>query len=304
MIGAWRSWALKALVLIVLGGAVVTAVLLMEQLRPVADRSAELSYLPKGKYLKVAVLGYRHIAADLIWLKAVQYFGDMKQTAGGFRWAYHATDVVTDLDPEFVIAYQAGGTILGVWSGLMDESIALLKKGMRHNPNNWRFPFLIGYDYFYELCDPANGAKYFQLASTLPDAPAYLARLAARLSVEAGDPDAAIEFLEAFSGQVADPRLKDALSLRLKEVVVERDIRHLEDASRQFQTRIGRIPVRIEELVEQKIIHAVPIEPFGGRYLVLPTGAVVSTELKERLRAYRKVACPSKQMAAIALPRG
>jgi tetratricopeptide (TPR) repeat protein len=304
LIGAWRSWTLKSLVLIVLGGAVVTAVLLMEQLRPVADRSAELSYLPKGKYLKVAVLGYRHIAADLIWLKAVQYFGDMKQTAGGFRWAYHATDVVTDLDPEFVMAYQAGGTILGVWSGLMDESIALLKKGMRHNPNDWRFPFLIGYDYFYELCDPANGAKYFQLASTLPDAPAYLARLAARLSVEAGDPDAAIEFLEEFSGQVADPRLKDALSLRLKEVVVERDIRHLEDASRQFQTRIGRIPVRIEELVEQKIIHTLPIEPFGGRYLVLPTGAVVSTELKERLRAYRKVACPSKQMAAIALPRG
>jgi tetratricopeptide (TPR) repeat protein len=304
LIGAWRSWTLKSLVLIVLGGAVVTAVLLMEQLRPVADRSAELSYLPKGKYLKVAVLGYRHIAADLIWLKAVQYFGDMKQTAGGFRWAYHATDVVTDLDPEFVIAYQAGGTILGVWSGLMDESIALLKKGMRHNPNDWRFPFLIGYDYFYELCDPANGAKYFQLASTLPDAPAYLARLAARLSVEAGDPDAAIEFLEEFSGQVADPRLKDALSLRLKEVVVERDIRHLEDASRQFQTRIGRIPLRIEELVEQKIIPAVPIEPFGGRYLVLPTGAVVSTELKERLRAYRKVACPSKQMAAVAWPRG
>jgi tetratricopeptide (TPR) repeat protein len=304
LIGELRSWALSAFVLVVLGSAVAVTVQAMEQQRPVADRSAELSYLPKGKYLKVAVLGYRHLAADLIWLKAVQYFGDMKQTAGGFRWAYHATDVVTDLDPEFVMAYQAGGTILGVWSGLMDESIALLKKGMRHNPNDWRFPFLIGYDYFYELCDPANGAKYFQLASTLPNAPTYLARLAARLSVEAGDPDAAMEFLARFRGQVADQRLRDALDLRMKEVLVERDVRQLEDAVRQFRTRIGRLPLRIEELVEHKIIHTLPIEPFGGHYRVLSSGAVVSTELKERLRAYRKVACPSGQTAAIPFAQG
>ena len=293
-----------ALMLMILGGAVVISVQLMERQRPVAERSAELSYLPKGKYLKVAVLGYRHIAADLIWLKAVQYFGDMKQTAGGFRWAYHATDVVTDLDPEFVIAYQAGGTILGVWSGLMDESIALLMKGMRHNPDDWRFPFLIGYDYFYELCDPASGAKYFQLASTLPDAPTYLAGLAARLSVEAGDPDAAIEFLARFRAQVADQRLKDAISLRIKEVIVERDVRQLEEAVRQFQARLGRLPRRIEELVEYKIIRALPIEPFRGRYLVLPTGTVVSTELKEQLQAYRKVGCSRRQSASLAFAQG
>lgn len=304
MIGAWKSWGLKALTPLILGGAVITTVLLMEQQRPVEDRSAELSYLPKGKYLKVAVLGYRHIAADLIWLKAVQYFGDMKQTTGGFRWAYHATDVVTDLDPKFVGAYYAGGTVLGVWSGLMDDSIALLRKGMTHNPNDWRLPFLIGYDYFYELCDPANGAKYFQLASTLPGAPAYLAGLAARLSVESGDPDAAMEFLARFSGQVADERVKEALTLRMKEVVVERDVRYLEEAVSQFRTRVGRIPVRIEELAEQNIIHALPIEPFGGSYVVLSTGVVVSTELKERLRAYRKVTCPSKQMTALPLDRG
>ncbi len=304
MIPAPKSWALKALMLMTLGGAVVITVQLMERQRPVEERSAELSYLPKGEYMKVAVLGYRHIAADLIWLKALQYFGDMKQTAGGFRWAYHATDVVTDLDPEFVIAYQAGGTILGVWSGLMDESLALLKKGMLHNPDDWRFPFLIGYDYFYELCDLASGAKYFQLASTLPDAPTYLAGLAARLSVEAGDPDAAIEFLARFSAQVADQRLKDAISLRIKEVIVERDVRQLEDAVRQFRARLGRLPRRIEELVEYKIIRALPIEPFRGRYLVLPTGTVVSTELKEQLRAYRKVGCSSRQSASLAFAQG
>jgi hypothetical protein len=274
------------------------ASLFMEQLRPVEGRSAELSYLPKGKYLRVAVLGYQHISADLIWLKAVQYFGDMKQTTGGFKWAYHATDVVTDLDPDFVMAYYAGGTVLGVWSGLMDESIAILQKGMRHHPSDWRFPFFIGYDYFYEMCDPANGAKYFQMAATLPGAPSYLARLAARLAAEAGDPDAAMEFLARFSSQVADQRIKEALMLRMREVVVERDVKLIEEAVGQFKMRKRRSPISLEELMEHKFLESIPTEPFGGRYLLLPSGKAASSELKERLRAYRKVGCMNKPASA------
>jgi len=89
---------------------------MMEQQRPPAHRATELEYLPKGEYLRVAVLGYRQITADLIWLKAVQHLGERTQTQAGYRWAYHAVDVLTDLDRNFISAYQATGTILGVWS--------------------------------------------------------------------------------------------------------------------------------------------------------------------------------------------
>ncbi len=290
----WRSWCARATGIVLLAGAVTAASVLAEQLRPTGERSEELSYLPKGQHLKVAVLGYEHITADLIWMKAVQYFGDMKQTTKGFKWAYHATDVVTDLDPDFVLAYQAGGTILGVWSGLMEESIALLQKGMRHRPDDWRFPFLIGYDYFYELCDAANGAKYFQLAATLPGAPSYLPKLAARLAAEAGDPNAAIEFLVRFSRQVGDERVKEALEVRIKELVIERDVRGIEEAMRRFKDRAGRMPQTLDELVEQKFLASVPTEPFGGRYLLSPSGEAASSELKDRLRAFRKVGCANK----------
>jgi tetratricopeptide (TPR) repeat protein len=284
-----REWALIAGLLLSLGAATVGLLAAAERERPPAVRALELAYLPKGEYLKVAVLGYRQIASDLIWLKAVQHFGERKQTVQGWMWAYHATDVVTDLDPKFVFAYQAAGTILGVWAGRPHESIALLTKGMRENPESWQLPFYAGYDYFFELHDADNAAKYFRIAAALPGAPDYLPKLAARMTVEAGDPQAALEFLERLYVQTQDERLREGLAHRMKEVVAERDIRFLEEGVRRYKARYRKWPVRLEDLVRGGIITEIPAEPFGGAYLLAgPDGTVKSTGLRERLRAHRK----------------
>ncbi len=276
-------------------GAMATSLLVtMERQRPSTVRAAELSYLPRGEYLKVAVLGYRQIAADLIWLKAIQHFGGRDATLADYRWAYHAADVLTDLDPRFVMAYHATGTILGVWAGLVQESIALLKKGQRHNPDVWQLPFTIGYDYFYELCDPANAAIYFRQASLLPGAPEYLPRLAARMTVESGDPDAALEFLQRFAQQTHDERMREALAQRMKEILAERDIRLLEEAVRRYQHRYRKLPKALTDLVAGDILDHVPQDPFGNRYQFNPTnGTVSSPGLKERLRVHRHMGCGS-----------
>jgi tetratricopeptide (TPR) repeat protein len=275
--------------LLSLAAAAIGMLAAAERERPPGVRALELAYLPKGEYLKVAVLGYRQIASDLIWLKAVQHFGEKKQTARGWLWAYHATDVVTDLDPKFVFAYQAGGTILGVWAGRPHESIALLTKGMRENPDDWQLPFYAGYGYFFELHDMKNAAKYFRIAAALPGAPDYLPRLAARMTVEAGDPDAALEFLDRLYRQTPDERLREGLANRMKEVVAERDIRFLEESARRYHARYKKWPVRLEDLVRGGIIAEIPVEPLGGAYVLAePAGTVKSTALRERLRAHVK----------------
>jgi hypothetical protein len=284
-----RQWILISGLLLSLGGATVGMLVAAERERPAGVRALELAYLPKGEYLRIAVLGYRQIASDLIWLKAVQHFGEPRQTAQGWLWAYHATDVVTDLDPKFVFAYQAGGTILGVWAGRPHESIALLTKGMRHNPEIWQLPFFVGYDYFFELHDFRNAAEYFRIAAALPGAPDYLPKLAARMTVEAGDPQAALEFLERLSAQTQDERLREGLAHRMKEVVAERDIRFLEEGMRRYKMRYKKWPARLEDLVRGGIIAELPVEPFGGAYIVEGSGGTVkSTGLRARLRVYRK----------------
>lgn len=282
-----RGWLAAGLV-VALGVSSGGVLMALERQRPAAVRAEELSYLPKGEHLKVAVLGYDEFAADLIWLKAVQHLGATRQSKGGYFWAYHAVDVVTDLDPKFLPAYVAAGTILGVWAGLLHESIEILQKGMREHPDVWQLPFYIGYDYFYELCDPARAAPYFQAAAGLPGAPSYLPSLAARMTVAGGDPGAALEFLQRLYEQTSDPRLRGALEQKMKEVIVERDIRELEDGVRQYRARHKRIPRTLAELAAKGIVPRLPDEPFGGRYELDPSsGTVRAVGRSERLDIYR-----------------
>ena len=287
--GALTGWVLTWSFLLALGGSAVGVLTMVERQRPSLARAEELSYLPKGEYLKLVVLGYQQMAADLIWLKAVQHLGEQHQTRAGYLSAYHAVDVLTDVDPTFVFAYQAAGTVLGVWAGLPRESIALLTKGMRNHPEVWQLPFYVGYDYFYELHDPVMGARYFRIASVLPGAPDYLPRLAARMTVEVGDPQAALEFLQRLYQQTEDEQVRQGLARRMKEVIVERDIRFLEEGVRRYKARYGKLPVKLEDLVTREIIPKIPEEPFGGIYkLQASEGTVASTGLSERLRVHRK----------------
>ncbi len=283
------NWLAMTLLIGVLGGGALSSLYVVEKQRHALAGSTELSYLPQGDYLKVAVLGYRQIAADLLWLKAVQGLAGRKQTREGYLGAYHAVDVLTDLDPQFVHAYQYTGTVLGVVAGLMKESVALLTKGVQHNPTVWQLSFFLGYDYYYELRDPASAAKYFQAASILPGAPPWLAGLAARMAVEANDPGAALEFLQRLYIQTNDEQLREAMAQRIREVIAERDIRELEKAVGVYRERSGSLPKTLDDLVSAGILARIPQEPFGGRYELSPAdGSVKSPGLRERLRVYRR----------------
>jgi hypothetical protein len=265
---------------------------MLEQERNAVARAEQLAYLPKGEYLRLAVLGYRQVVADLIWLQAVQHIGAKRDTQLGYTWTYHAVDVLTDLDPTFVPPYQATGLFLGVLVGRQEEGIAVLRKGMRHNPSIWQLPFLAGYISYYERCDPAAGGEFFRMAARVPGAPAYLPQLAARMTMESGDPSAALEFLDRFSRSVTDERVRETLFRRMKEIVQEQDLRLLEESIGRYRTRYGQSPAKLEDLMLHGIITRLPADPLGGQYeLNSLTGAVNASSTRERLRIHEKVAC-------------
>ncbi|HTL60284.1 MAG TPA: hypothetical protein VL261_01445 [Nitrospira sp.] len=283
------KWPSMIVLIALLGGGALFSLYVVDKQRQVLGGSAELSYLPKGDYLKVAVLGYRQIAADLLWLKAVQGLSGRQQTREGYLGAYHAADVLTDLDPQFVHAYQHTGTVLGVVAGLVQESIALLTKGVQQNPTAWRLSFALGYDYYFELRDPVSAAKHFRTASLQPGAPPWLAGLAARMAVEANDPGAALDLLQRIYLQTHDEQLKNGIAQRIREVMAERDVRDLERAVGLYRTRSGSLPRTLDDLVSSGILATIPEEPFGGRYeLSAQDGSVKSPGLRERVRVYRR----------------
>ena len=287
---AWNDsrW-IRALLIGALILGTVSSLYIVDRQRLSLSRTADLSYLPQGKYLKVAVLGYREIVADFLWLKAVQGLAGRQQTRQGYLGAYHAVDVLTDLDPHFVHAYQYTGTVLGAVAGMPTESIALLSKGVDHNPAAWPLSFFLGYDYYYELRDPAAAAKHFQAASLQPGAPSWLAGLASRMAVEANDPTAALEFLQRLYDQTSDEQLREGLARRIREVTAERDIRTLEQAVRTYRDQTKKLPQTLDDLVKAKVLSVIPAEPFGGRYALSPLdGAVKSSGLRERIRVYQR----------------
>jgi tetratricopeptide (TPR) repeat protein len=249
----------------------------------------DLAQLPQGEYLKPALLGYHQLGADLLWLRLIQVIGNKRNSADEYEWMYHAFDVITTLDPRYAYAYYVGGNILGDLANRPDLSIRLLEKGADANPEVWNIPFLLGYNYYFLLGDPAKGAEYIMQAARLPDGPSYLPGLATRMAAEAGNPDTALAFLEARLRETQDPETRESLANRVKEVIIERDIRILESAVETYRTQHLALPATVSDLVVAGALPNLPQEPFGGDYRLDPkTGSVSSSTHPERLRTFFK----------------
>lgn len=286
MIHAVRQTAFAVAGLALIAGLHVLQ-LQLDQQRAATPKLQRFMYLPQGEYLRVAVLGYEQVAADLLWIQAIQAMGERKVSEEAGHWIAQALDVITTLDPRFVRVYEVGGIALTTLVVLAEESNRLLEKGIRHNPEVWQLPFLLGFNYYFDFHDDQKAADYIARASRLPEAPAYLAPLAARLYVSARDPQDAIDFLAQMYAQTTDENVKRVLEQRFKEVTVERDLQHLEEAINQYRTLYKRAPQRLEDLVGPGLLREIPHEPFGGRYLYDPqTQSVRSSEMKERLKVY------------------
>jgi hypothetical protein len=242
-------------------------------------------YLPEGEYLRMASLGYRELAADLLWLQVIQVMGQRKLSEDAGHWLYLAVDRITTLDPTFVRAYEAGSLALCTLVVLPEESNRLLEKGMHHNPQEWKLPFLLGINYYFEMADDVRAAEAMAKAASLPGAPDGLARLAAKLFVSAKSPQQAVDLLAKVYAETTDENIKKLVEIRIKESIVERDLQILEQAMSRYQDKYSHRPNDLKDLIGPGLLSALPQEPFGGRYVYEPaTGIVRSSEVKERMR--------------------
>lgn len=284
------------LVSLALVGALLTLVTLVTWLQHSLDRQLdqramrieELAQLPRGEYLKPALLGYHHLGADILWMRMLQVFGKKHNSADEYAWIYHALDVVTTLDPQYAYPYYVGGVVLTNLADRVDLSNRLLEKGHRENPNEWNLPFLLGYNHYFLLGDAAKGAEYIGRATRATGAPTFLSGLATRMYAEAGNPDVALEFLEALWKDNPDLAVRENLAIRVKEVMVERDIRNLEVGIDRYRQKHNRLPTRLLDLASEGILPQIPEEPFGGVYEInSDTGEVSSSTHPTRLKVFR-----------------
>jgi TPR repeat protein len=185
------AWAMA----ILLGAGVFTLADASWRVLPHPQPLEELSYYPSGKFLEPATLGHAATAADLAWLRAVQYYGQHRASDNEFVRMGHVFDVLTTLDPSFVPAYVFGAFALGQEGRDFPAAERLMQKGLAANPTSGELAFQLGFLYYVRPGgrDLKRSAEYFEQASRQADGPPQSARFAAFARQNAGNLPAAYE---------------------------------------------------------------------------------------------------------------
>jgi len=186
----WRARMLAAWGLaIVLGAAAFWTANAAYRTLPRPEPLEELSYYPSGAHLRPAALGHPETAADLAWLRAVQYYGEHRESDMRFTRMGHVFDILTTLAPNFVPAYVFGGFALAQEGGDVAGGERLMQRGIEANPSSGVLAFELGFFYFVRPGgrDLERAGEYFEQAARQADAPAQAARFAAFSHQNAGN---------------------------------------------------------------------------------------------------------------------
>jgi hypothetical protein len=244
--------------------------------------------------------GFRSVLADVMFLQAVQIVGDRafstSTAAGeaGDRRLARLLDYATELDPGFGGAYRFAGyamprhTSEGAMVNVLPAE-QILQRGVRHRPDDWRISFALGFIQAFYLDELAQAAQNLALSARTKGAPAYLGLLSTRIAAEGGDLAFAERMARTMLEEASEESTRAEWETRLLDIRMERDLRALESAVKRFRARTGRVPASLHELVRAGDLPGLPHEPRGGRYELLPGGAVRSTAgTRLRLREKEK----------------
>ncbi|MDK9709499.1 MAG: hypothetical protein OEL83_20875 [Desulforhopalus sp.] len=179
--------------------AVYCAVFVLQE-KLFTDTRSNLQAIPSFQLVKAAT-GYLHqISAEILFVKEAVFLGGIKAGTDEASFAPVLSNnyrQITLLYPEFVDPYyysQAYLPHLGL--EFAQDTNDILATGISHYPNNFLFRLYSGVNSFQYLDAPLAAAKTFEEASKQPDAPPIFSHLAAILSAQGGNLQAAIITLQ------------------------------------------------------------------------------------------------------------
>jgi Flp pilus assembly protein TadD len=210
------AWAFA----LVFGAAACALAAAAHRLLPAANPLEELAYYPSGNHLRAAVFGHDEAAADLAWLRAVQYYGEHRATDNRFDRMPHVFDILTTLAPRFVSPHVFGAFAMAQEGGDFAGAERLLKKGIDANPKSGRLAFEMGFLYYVRPGgrDLRNAAEYFEQAARQADAPPASARFAAFAHQHAGDLRVAYELWSAVERESPNRFMRQIAERNLEEI--------------------------------------------------------------------------------------
>ena len=206
--GGWSGIGRPTLVGAALLGALVLTTARVQTYRSRPYLRANL-YLPSGQFVDEASVGYRQLAGDIVWFQAVQYYGGYRKNEHDLAYFNGLIDIVCGLDPHFTFPYVFGAVVMAQDMGDLDRGVALLRRGMQRNPENWELPFEIGFLNYTVGGSADEAARYFELAARLPGGSERARRFAAFVYSKAGHRETSIRMWEEIASETDQPYLRE-----------------------------------------------------------------------------------------------
>jgi hypothetical protein len=249
----------------------------------------EILYIDNPHVLKRVLLGYENLAADLYWLRVIQYFGGKRREVTNKNYALlePLLRITVTLDPDFKIAYTYGATFLSEpfpdGAGMPSKGVALIDDGIRRHPDHWRFYLDKGFLYFWYLQDYKKAAEIFLEGAKLEGAPYWMKTSAARALAQGGDRETARSLWRFLHDSAETPQQRDNAAIHLRQIDAMDQIDALRRVVAAFEERTGRYPQSWAELISEGFLTTAPVDPTGAPYVLDPASGDVRPARESKL---------------------
>jgi hypothetical protein len=288
---------LQISIALVLSVALMTVAVRLQRMRderyPPPEITEETLYMTSGGALQRLSLGYRSLAADVYWIRAIQHFGGTRQriytpsqpagapqTEGSepYRLLYPLLDLTTTLDPYFKAAYRFGAIFLAEpypgGPGRADLAIALLEKGLAVEPDNWEYMQDIGFVHYWWDHDYQAAGKWFARAADAPDAPWWMGSMAAVTLASGGNRQSSRQMWLSIAQTATVEYQRNHAHRALAQLDALDQIDALRPIVERFARETGTSPHDWQTLARAGLLRGVPTDPAGVPYRILPDGSV------------------------------
>lgn len=185
----------------------------------------EAPYAPSPAAAPFASLGYREAAADVLFIRLTGFFGGRNATAHAMA---PLVEAVVALDPRYQRIYEFGAMAMTIASGadqtIYLRAIAVLERGLREFPNDWKIPNLAGQMYTQDLQsdNPAQQREWQEKGILLvesslrkPGASPEAATWAATMRTKLGQHERAVRELREMILLTPDPTARERMIAKL-----------------------------------------------------------------------------------------
>jgi len=268
--------ALLAVFLLASAGAFMALKAATDRIVRAKQPGASIIYVPSGKFLKYATFGYRALAADFLYLWAIQYYST-PTFDDRFDHLDHIFAIINELDPRFQDPYEVGALIAVQEARDLRAAYAILDRGAANNPDQWVYPFNAGHIALMTAKDYPLAEKYFDQTMKIPGAPDFVERLRANAMFKKGDLETSWQTWLDIYKRAPDERTKRIASNHLYNVKATIDGTALEAAAAKYRDRFGRFPADLETLVRTGFAAELPKDLDGNDYLYDAASGKVKT---------------------------